>query len=204
MTASTGKRSFRACLRCRRRKTKCDLDVLGGRKEPPCRTCHLSGNDCVLVQSKRGRRRDKDTPTTLDNAIDIPEPLVHENDSSATSVGLHSTCSNAESSIPHAENSLSIFESGKEAEVALKNPSDALAILARADERSSVASNHSLAHDTASSGTSIRATENTSTTLEGFELLTSGALQMSLILELLQTSVTPDNLAHYTAPLILS
>lgn len=197
MTTSTGKRSFRACLRCRRRKTRCDLDDSSGRKEPPCRSCHLSGNDCVLVQSRRGQRRDKTTQNTRNNTPDISEALVHENESAATSSGPSSTLLETEQSGICARNPPQPAQTDKEIEVELRNPSDALKILARSDERSLLASTRSIANYAAPSAPSLEATRNRSTTLDEFELLTTGVLQMSVVFELLQTLVTARDLAYH-------
>ncbi|KAI5474642.1 Zn(2)-C6 transcription factor [Pseudohyphozyma bogoriensis] len=44
-------RTGRACLACRKLKTKCD-----GADEPPCKRCKAGGLECVFVESKRGKR----------------------------------------------------------------------------------------------------------------------------------------------------
>lgn len=49
------KRVSRACLFCRQRKSKCDLDVSGG--APPCGRCLKDKRDCVLGGSNRGGSR---------------------------------------------------------------------------------------------------------------------------------------------------
>ncbi|KAF9890381.1 hypothetical protein FE257_006049 [Aspergillus nanangensis] len=51
------KRVSRACLHCRQRKSKCDLDGNGGPGVPPCQRCLRDGRDCVLGSSNRGGRR---------------------------------------------------------------------------------------------------------------------------------------------------
>lgn len=53
-------RAYRACLNCRNRKSKCDLDLNQGR--PPCRRCQREGKDCVLGESHRGGRRVRKKP----------------------------------------------------------------------------------------------------------------------------------------------
>ncbi|TVY45542.1 hypothetical protein LSUB1_G001354 [Lachnellula subtilissima] len=53
-------RAYRACLNCRNRKSKCDLDVNQGR--PPCRRCQREAKDCVLGESHRGGRRVRKKP----------------------------------------------------------------------------------------------------------------------------------------------
>jgi hypothetical protein len=75
------------------------------------------------------------------------------------------------------------------------NPSDALEILARSDERLLLASTPTLADDATSSAPSVQATKDGSLTLDEFELLTTRILQMGVILELLQKSVTLESLS---------
>ncbi|KAL2073889.1 hypothetical protein VTL71DRAFT_11215 [Oculimacula yallundae] len=53
-------RAYRACLHCRNRKSKCDLDPNGGR--PPCRRCQRENRECVLGESHRGGRRVRKKP----------------------------------------------------------------------------------------------------------------------------------------------
>ncbi|PHH92623.1 hypothetical protein CDD83_6550 [Cordyceps sp. RAO-2017] len=54
-----GKRVSRACLSCRVRKTRCDLDSDGVSGNPPCRRCVEHQLECVLAKSRRGGRRIK-------------------------------------------------------------------------------------------------------------------------------------------------
>ncbi|KAH8918335.1 hypothetical protein BT69DRAFT_1338248 [Atractiella rhizophila] len=54
-------RSSKACLSCRKLKTKCE-----GADNPPCRRCRAGNHDCVFVESKRGKRPAK-KPTDLPN-----------------------------------------------------------------------------------------------------------------------------------------
>ncbi|KUJ08162.1 uncharacterized protein LY89DRAFT_599883 [Mollisia scopiformis] len=51
------KRISRACLRCRQRKAKCNLGVLGQPGAPPCQSCARDNAECVLVNSRRGGKR---------------------------------------------------------------------------------------------------------------------------------------------------
>lgn len=44
-------RSGRACLACRKLKTKCE-----GAENPPCKRCLAGGHDCEFVESRRGKR----------------------------------------------------------------------------------------------------------------------------------------------------
>ncbi|GAA5852321.1 hypothetical protein JCM9279_002502 [Rhodotorula babjevae] len=61
-TANGGERTSRACLACRKLKTRCD-----GAEDPPCKRCRAGGHECVFVESKRGKRppRTKVSETTL-------------------------------------------------------------------------------------------------------------------------------------------
>lgn len=51
------KRVSRACLHCRQRKSKCDLDASGSPGQPPCQRCIRDNRECVLGSSNRGGRR---------------------------------------------------------------------------------------------------------------------------------------------------
>ncbi|OHE90915.1 fungal specific transcription factor [Colletotrichum orchidophilum] len=51
------RRVSRACVSCRLRKTRCDLDYGGNPGIPPCRRCVREQKECVLATSRRGGRR---------------------------------------------------------------------------------------------------------------------------------------------------
>ncbi|KAJ4133431.1 hypothetical protein NW768_005016 [Fusarium equiseti] len=55
----TDKRVSRACVSCRSRKTRCDLDSSGVPGDPPCRRCIEKRQECILATSRRGGRRVK-------------------------------------------------------------------------------------------------------------------------------------------------
>ncbi|TQS37170.1 hypothetical protein Golomagni_02364 [Golovinomyces magnicellulatus] len=55
LISSDAMRAYRACLNCRNRKSKCDLDLNQGR--PPCRRCQRENKECILGESHRGGRR---------------------------------------------------------------------------------------------------------------------------------------------------
>ncbi|KAK6444253.1 hypothetical protein FP744_10000501 [Trichoderma asperellum] len=59
MARSKARRVSRACLSCRMRKTRCDLDSAGVSGVPPCRRCVEHQLECVLTKSRRGGRRIK-------------------------------------------------------------------------------------------------------------------------------------------------
>ncbi|PYH94851.1 hypothetical protein BO71DRAFT_449818 [Aspergillus ellipticus CBS 707.79] len=54
MTKSTGTRLYRACIRCRRRKIKCDLKNDPDNNYLPCSKCMSDGHRCVPASSRRG------------------------------------------------------------------------------------------------------------------------------------------------------
>ncbi|KFZ07856.1 hypothetical protein V502_09689 [Pseudogymnoascus sp. VKM F-4520 (FW-2644)] len=51
------KRISKACLRCRQRKSKCNLDGHGPAGTLPCQRCERDGAECILGGSNRGGRR---------------------------------------------------------------------------------------------------------------------------------------------------
>ncbi|KAH6695640.1 hypothetical protein F5X68DRAFT_258210 [Plectosphaerella plurivora] len=55
--SAKGKRVSRACVSCRVRKTRCDLDAVGSSGRPPCQRCVRQDLECVLAPSRRGGRR---------------------------------------------------------------------------------------------------------------------------------------------------
>ncbi|KAJ5331568.1 hypothetical protein N7476_001351 [Penicillium atrosanguineum] len=55
--ADVVKRVSRACLHCRQRKSRCDLDTNGNPGKPPCQRCVREHRECVLGGSNRGGRR---------------------------------------------------------------------------------------------------------------------------------------------------
>ncbi|KAG5913913.1 hypothetical protein E4U42_000786 [Claviceps africana] len=69
MVRSKGKRVSRACLSCRTRKTRCDLDSEGMSGLPPCRRCIEQQLECVLAKSRRGGRRIKGVRNSAMQAV---------------------------------------------------------------------------------------------------------------------------------------
>ncbi|OJJ45642.1 hypothetical protein ASPZODRAFT_152678 [Penicilliopsis zonata CBS 506.65] len=57
MPKTKSKRVSKACLHCRQRKSKCDLDSSGSPGVPPCQRCIREHRECVLGTSNRGGRR---------------------------------------------------------------------------------------------------------------------------------------------------
>jgi len=66
----SGKRVSRACIRCRSRKSRCDLDSVGAPESPPCQKCVKDKQECVLGSSNRGGWRLRKPK--------VPLPLVSE------------------------------------------------------------------------------------------------------------------------------
>ncbi|PNS18067.1 hypothetical protein CAC42_4026 [Sphaceloma murrayae] len=68
--AKSQKRTSKACLACRARKSKCTLDSQDGAPQPPCQRCKREGKECVIGSSNRGGRRvRKSTLVAQDNAV---------------------------------------------------------------------------------------------------------------------------------------
>ncbi|EEA25448.1 hypothetical protein TMatcc_006326 [Talaromyces marneffei ATCC 18224] len=95
-----GQRVSRACLFCRQRKSRCDLDSGGNPGTPPCQRCVREGRECILGTSNRGGRRIRKNkgvanPTSQDgeasaqrtpeNQPSISDYPEHDNDSSSFS-----------------------------------------------------------------------------------------------------------------------
>ncbi|GKZ34250.1 hypothetical protein AbraIFM66950_004435 [Aspergillus brasiliensis] len=83
------KRVSRACLHCRQRKSKCDLDSSGSPGVPPCQRCIRDNRECVLGSSNRGGRRirknkiknftpDSNSSVRRDSVIEAPSPSNSE------------------------------------------------------------------------------------------------------------------------------
>ncbi|KAH1512180.1 hypothetical protein KXV22_003983 [Aspergillus fumigatus] len=82
---SSAKRVSRACLHCRQRKSKCDLDSCGSPGVPPCQRCIRDNRECVLGGSNRGGRRIRknkmknftpgtEMPTRIEPLMDATSP----------------------------------------------------------------------------------------------------------------------------------
>ncbi|GKZ27181.1 hypothetical protein AbraIFM66951_001780 [Aspergillus brasiliensis] len=203
MTASTGKRSSRACLRCRKRKTRCDLDSIGEPSKPPCVSCHDTKSQCILIKSRRGgnlrqhqsksyRLRHRKTSLAKD-VEDTHGPDVEPADEMTDFAGCSSD----------GEGSVARQDSRDVLAMELRNPSDALQILAlsgqdRSESQPQVQFNRANPNeqwDSAAQSTSAsvsnhskepRGYERPSTTpFDDYELVQRGLLSPSLVSELL-------------------
>ncbi|KAL3587318.1 hypothetical protein FPOAC2_13212 [Fusarium poae] len=72
------RRAARACLRCRNRKVRCDVTSSG----VPCNNCRLDAEDCLLVETNRGK------PRSSSNWTDPRLTLVNEKDAEDLPVSL--------------------------------------------------------------------------------------------------------------------
>ncbi|KAL4806549.1 hypothetical protein BDV18DRAFT_117570 [Aspergillus unguis] len=77
------KRVSRACLHCRQRKSKCDLDASGSPGVPPCQRCIRDRRECVLGGSNRGGRRIR--KDKIKNFTPDTKPAAHKPDLDSTS-----------------------------------------------------------------------------------------------------------------------
>ncbi|CAD6500195.1 BgTH12-04298 [Blumeria graminis f. sp. triticale] len=68
-------RAYRACLNCRNRKSKCDLNLNQGR--PPCRRCQRENKECILGESHRGGRRVRKKPK-LEDGVRLFSPNLSD------------------------------------------------------------------------------------------------------------------------------
>ncbi|KAJ5995341.1 hypothetical protein N7481_002318 [Penicillium waksmanii] len=125
MTRSVGLRQYRACVRCRSRKTRCDLQSIGEAGKPPCLKCEREGAECVLAGSRRGGDYSRFRQTRKTSAPDAQAEM------NTGGIAPHfdasvSTTSPGNVSIP------STHYSDRPVHDNLQNPSDALLILAHA------------------------------------------------------------------------
>lgn len=143
MTKGLGLRQYRACVRCRSRKTRCDLYVsnaaisglqqveprvrrlllttgarrgIGDPNKPPCVKCNREGAECVLAPSRRGGDYSHFRRQKRHSAP------IQENEAPSIPA----------LSISSPENGSRYSTSGDHVHDNLQNPSDALLILASA------------------------------------------------------------------------
>lgn len=180
-------------------------------------SCHNSGSECVLTQSRRGgnfrhyRRRSK-TPPGLK-----PSMRVNLTGSSVSSLEPTDNASRPLGYFSGDEDSVAEQETGDVLAMDLRNPSDALQILARSGEthssnqplnQSSFVTNSNGTTDSPPQdiGPAVSNLANASqdhrrpatTAFDDYELVQRGLLRPGQIPELLLMSVTPSkNLARY-------
>ncbi|KAK9239690.1 transcription factor [Lipomyces kononenkoae] len=85
------KRVSRACLSCRQRKLKCDLENNGSPGTPPCQRCVRNRRECILGSSQRGGRRTSKKNMKTDTTTKNPdiEASVSNFDSHQTPISAH-------------------------------------------------------------------------------------------------------------------
>lgn len=180
-------------------------DGIGEPKKAPCVSCHFSGSECILADSRRGGNfRHKRATSTAGNLETLSPSLrrtVPEN------VPLDTSCNVAEPSNSPSNDvdSTAEQESGDVLAMELRNPSDALQILARSGETKtsdqspahvSNIENSNIISDTLTrdgSAPSMRANEaqhrnrTRPAFFDDYELVRRGLLRLSLVSELLST-----------------
>ena len=57
-SAPTHKRTYQACIPCRRRKVRCDLGPVDDPHEPPCVRCRRESKECFFSATRRKRKAD--------------------------------------------------------------------------------------------------------------------------------------------------
>ncbi|KAH6652535.1 hypothetical protein BKA67DRAFT_637033 [Truncatella angustata] len=124
MTKSSGKRLYRACQRCRSRKTRCELQGSGGPNTPPCVSCLRSGVECILAGSRRGGnfRTRRENPR---NSQQISDRLTsgRSGKNSPSNISTPGSDLGGESSL----------EQDEDVGFPFRNPADALNLLAQSD-----------------------------------------------------------------------
>ncbi|KAL7815499.1 hypothetical protein V8C26DRAFT_401835 [Trichoderma gracile] len=175
MTASTGKRSYRACVRCRRRKTRCDLGGTGEPRKIPCVSCLQSNSDCVLAESRRGGNFRRYEPNKKHPARNRK---ASQRASDAPPVAIRSIESEPTHNIARSDDDAIDEQLASE----LRNPSDALHILAQSEKGESVGSSTlpDVEHDNLSGGPSR------GTFIGEYELVERGVIHHAAIFQLLQ------------------
>ncbi|KAL7947113.1 hypothetical protein V8C42DRAFT_352495 [Trichoderma barbatum] len=126
MTVSTGKRSYRACIRCRRRKTRCDLGGIGEPRKIPCVSCFESDSECVLAESRRGGNFRRYEPSK--------KPATDSRTSSRTTSAKLRTAKSIEKVPGLNLDVLNDDAIDEQLAAELRNPSDALHILAQSEK----------------------------------------------------------------------
>ncbi|KAH7305103.1 hypothetical protein BKA65DRAFT_416023, partial [Rhexocercosporidium sp. MPI-PUGE-AT-0058] len=133
-------RAYRACLHCRNRKSKCDLDPNGGK--PPCKRCQRENRECILGESHRGGRRVRKKPKLDEGTENSTGPSTPTSTfqgspaASQTHTSPHPT--HNQPYRPRMESTASIIGKPSHEGIAtadLQNPSDALEILAQVADR---------------------------------------------------------------------
>ncbi|ETS03605.1 hypothetical protein M419DRAFT_42274, partial [Trichoderma reesei RUT C-30] len=174
MTASTGKRSYRACVRCRRRKTKCDLGGIGEPRKASCVSCLQSNSQCVLAESRRGGNFRRYEPNKKHPAKNRKAPKRVPD---APPMALESMEREPKRNGERLNGDAIVGQLVSE----LRNPSDALHILAQSEKGESAASS------TLPEGepNNLSNGPSNATFLDEYKLVESGLIHRTAIFELL-------------------
>ena len=182
-------------------------DGIGEPRKAPCVSCHISGSECILIDSRRGGNFRHKRSRTLGNLERSTPSLKKFSTSKETSGDESSNVHGPSQNLSHDIDSDLEQGSGDVLSMELRNPSDALQILARSGETQ--APSPSPARTALiQNATNIRNgfSRNRSTSLmqnidaqqqpraipaffEDYELVQRGLLRPSLVSKLLFTSV---------------
>ena len=159
-------------------------DGVGEPKKPPCVSCHDSGSECVLTKSRRGGNfRYYRTGPGMAAADSVEAAPTHSDNVS----------SSQEAESPVNEGSVVREDSGDLLAMELRNPSDALQILAisgyQPPKSPNAATNPGMQGSTETILSQPHRTrlhaQSTSTIFDDYELVQRGLLRPSLVSELL-------------------
>ncbi|KAI8403037.1 hypothetical protein FOFC_16468 [Fusarium oxysporum] len=198
MTPPTGpeteKRVSRACVSCRSRKTRCDLDSSGVPGDPPCRRCIEKNQECTLATSRRGGRRIKgqrlgysrstddshqaspSRPINRMNPVPAQEPREPDQHSEWLSSNLGSPL-DQQSEDDEEPTGDAVRLKGHFTSSDLLNPSDALDLLAHVADMEP--EGHAQTQDAEGDPENLTRMANTSQGVCDYPPVTSGALTLS-------------------------
>ncbi|KAJ9271226.1 transcriptional regulator family: Fungal Specific TF [Paecilomyces variotii] len=143
------KRVSRACLHCRQRKSRCDLDISPNPGTPPCQRCLRDKRECVLGSSNRGGRRIRKNKISNITPAAVPTPTMtvqlEETSSSPNSDRSHFPVYSGSFVYVQSEHAVANGTTAKDDEIASnadsaieevpRNPSDAWQCLSRVANR---------------------------------------------------------------------
>ncbi|PAV15145.1 specific RNA polymerase II transcription factor [Pyrrhoderma noxium] len=190
------RRAYKACLHCRSRKAKCDLGDIDAPGQPPCARCKRERRECVFAPSFRGGKVSKKTraesgdndktseqssqkresnpvnfsTSDLDLEADLDQDIRTISDSEGPPRKTRRT--NSSGSRSGSENNGEDVDPQSLARTSLRNPTDALNLLAlaadvnrksnskRRDSRGEAKPSASAGAESSSSSSPIHATEN--------------------------------------------
>ncbi|KAK2468991.1 hypothetical protein H9L39_19385 [Fusarium oxysporum f. sp. albedinis] len=164
-------------------------DGVGVPKKPPCVACHHSGSECVLAVSRRGRQATSGVAVGSDNIT------IDQRSESLDAITVSPQAPDYPSDAEMQE--YATDEPPEPLRMALRNPSDALQILAYSQDNSPVSTRSlSIAYSDATGRLALQATSPAHSTthgnrptpsfiLDNYELVQRGLLHPSILPELL-------------------